>query len=184
MSDKKEKKLHKSTTGGIGFKPTDQSNWRRKLDQKRLKFDDFAKEIFLNHFKENNLVLKACDAADIAYSTLYLHLENDPDFREAYEQAQIEYKERVVSHVQNLAFNGISNPIFAGKDGEYRGEKVEYPIQLIMMEAKKVEHAYRDRHEVDIKSSSLALSNIVFTKSCCQSNYWDIFIFFTFFNFF
>lgn len=141
----------KSTTGGPGKRNVDQTNWRVQLREHRIKFDDDAKKRFLDTLSGCGLMMLSAEAAGVTLNTVKNHIQNDPEFAELFEEAKEHYKDKVVLHVQNLAFNGIKNPIFAGKEGEYKGDKTEYPIRLIEMEAKKVEPAYKDRSEIEHK---------------------------------
>ena len=143
----------KSTTGGPGKRNVDQSSWRQELKERRIKFDDDAKKRFLDVYREFNLMMRAAEAACVSLQTVKNHLENDPEFAELFEEAKESYKDRVLEHHRNLAFNGITNDVFAGKDGDKVGTKTEYPIQLVAMEVKKVDPSYKERSEIDLKTN-------------------------------
>lgn len=141
-----------STTGGPGPRNVDMSNWRQKMKEERVKFDDDRKEVFLNHFRQRNRLGEAAKAAGVTGATVRKHLENDPDFFEAFEEARLDYKDQFMDHVQNLMLEGIREPIFGGqfKDEEV-GQKVTYPTNLIAMEMRRVEPEYKERVEIDAK---------------------------------
>jgi hypothetical protein len=144
--------VRRSTTGGPGKRNVDQTNWRVQLREHRIKFDDDAKKRFLDVFRECNLMMKSAEAAGVSLQTVRDHIENDPEFEQMFLEAKEFYKDKVLAHVQNLAFNGITNDVFAGKDGDKVGTKTEYPIQLVAMEAKKVDPSYKERSEVELNT--------------------------------
>jgi hypothetical protein len=129
----------------------DQSNWRTTIQQSKVKFDDSAKGTFLEVLRDTGLVASARKAVGITNNTLREHLINDPEFAELYEDASEQYKDKVLSHAQKLMFEGIQNPIYAGRDGDFKGMKTDYPTNLIAMEMKMVEPRYKERQEIDIR---------------------------------
>lgn len=130
----------------------DQSNWRKKLQAARLKFDDVAKRRYLDTLAATGHKSCACQAAGTVRSTVDRHLENDPDFAEAVEDALLAYHSRFMKHWDMLVHEGVDEPIIGGKDrDEIVGYKKVYPTNLIAMEAKRVEPTFKERSEVDIK---------------------------------
>lgn len=149
---KKNGELFPSSTGGPGKRVVDQTNWRRQLQERRIKFDDKAKWAFIAEFAMHNRFMHACEAAGVSFRTVKAHIENDPEFAELVEEAKEFYKSRVLKHAQRLMLEGMSEPILGGKfKDEVVGEKIIYPIQLIAMEMKKVDPDYKDRQEIEHK---------------------------------
>ncbi len=126
------------------------STWRRKLQQSRIKFDDNAKKVFLDAFRENNLKMRACDKAGVALSTCNEHLKNDPDFASAYDQAVQEWRDHVVdTAIVKIALEGI--PRERLKDGEVVERWTEHPVQLLLAELRRVDHGFRDKSTLEVQ---------------------------------
>jgi hypothetical protein len=141
------KKPRKSTTGKHNPR-VDMATWRRKVQKSRVKLDDDAKEIYLAQLREHGLKGKAAEAAGVALSTVRGHLDADPDFNEAVNEAIEGYHDRVVDHHQTLLFEGEIHKRY--KDGELVEEKHVYPIPLIQLELKKVDPTYREKQSIDL----------------------------------
>jgi hypothetical protein len=141
-------KPRRSTTGGSGPRNVDQTNWRKKLAAHRIKFDDDQKQVFLDHFRRHGRQHQAAEAAGVSPNCVRDHLENDPDFYEAYQSARDEYKDHIQEQVYRLAVEGVDKPIIGGefKDEIVAYEKVFFP-NLLAMEAKRVNPEYRDKQE-------------------------------------
>lgn len=103
------------------------------------------KETFIREFSHHGLPSKAMRTAGITGFTLRRWRAEDPDFDDAYADAEGEYRDRFIAHHQNLCFNGIDEPIIGGlhRDQVIATKKV-YPLQLIAMELKKIDNRYRD----------------------------------------
>lgn len=133
-------------------KRADQSNWRTKLQATRLKFDDAAKERYLTVLAATGFKTRAAQAAGVTRQTVATHEENDPDFAEAMQEALDHYHSRFMQHWDTLVYEGTEEPIIGGKDrDEVIAHKRVYPINLIAMEARRVEPGFKERSEVDIK---------------------------------
>ncbi len=127
----------------------DQTNWRKKLQTSRIKFDDEAKEIFLAAFAEHGRKFDAAMAAGVGTLTVSNHCKNDPDFAQAYDEAKAEYRDKFVSKViGQLAYEGVLIERKIGKN--VIETKRDYPIRLIELELKRVDPTYRDKQEVNI----------------------------------
>ncbi|HVJ14541.1 MAG TPA: hypothetical protein VM686_03835 [Polyangiaceae bacterium] len=124
----------------------DQDNWRVKVQQSRLKFDDEQKKIYLRELAEHSRKGDAANAAGVCMNLVRSHIANDPEFEAAVAKALDRYRDKIVAHHQRLTLEGYTKPILGGqfKDVVVAEEKI-YPIQLLAMELRKVDHAYRDK---------------------------------------
>lgn len=138
-----------SNRGKVVNVRADQTNWRRKLAQSRIKFDDDQKEIYLEELSRHGMRGRSAKAAHVSPQTVINHLENDPDFAAAHAAAIEEYRDSVVDHATTLALDGITVKKY-NKDGVLVEERQDYPIRLIELELKKVDPAYRDKQTVDL----------------------------------
>jgi hypothetical protein len=149
--DTKAGKKRKSTTGGRGPRNVNQATWRRKMQESRLKFDDDAKQRFLDDFAEHGLMWHAANAAGVHVTTVGGHLDNDPEFMQAFQEAKAQYADNIVAHHRRLCLKGVEEPIVGGPDkDEVIAHKVTYPTNLIAMELKRMEPEYKDKTEVDM----------------------------------
>lgn len=138
-----------SSTGKVTNVPVDQSNWRKKLQTSRIKFDDEQKDIYLKHLAETGLKGASANKVGVSLLTVKNHRENDPDFMDAYEQALEDYRDRVVDHHTNLIFEGELKKRY-NKDGDLVEETRTYPIRLIELELKKVDPSYREKQQIEV----------------------------------
>ena len=131
-----------STGDGRGL--ADQSTWRKKLQASRLKFDDPAKQVYLEQLAQHGRKGDAARAAGVSISTVHGHRDNDPEFAEAEAEAFNEYRDKFVAHAASLAYDGIEVRKY-NKDGELIEERRDYPIRLIELHLKYLEPGYRER---------------------------------------
>lgn len=143
------KRKRPSSTGKVKNVRADQSNWRKKLQTSRLKFDDDQKAVYLEEFAKHGRKADAAKVAGVSFQTVGNHRENDPEFAEAEAAALEVYRSRLIDHHQTLLFEGELHQRF-DKDGNLVESKRVYPIQLISMELKKHDQGYREKQTVDL----------------------------------
>lgn len=107
-----------SSTGKVKNVNADQTNWRRKVQQSRLKFDDDTKRVFLEELAASGLKGRAAKKAGISMQTVGVHRENDPDFEEAFIAAEATYRDSLAEEVTRRGRDGWLEPVF-GKDGRH-----------------------------------------------------------------
>jgi len=148
---KRNPAVNASTTGGPGPRNVDQTNWRHRMREGRIKFDDDAKLIFLRAFAEHGRMTEAAFAANVTGACVNNHLKIDPDFLAAFQEAKAIYRDKFIKHAQNLMFDGVDEPILGGRfKDEVVAHKRVYPLNLIAMEMRRVEPEYKERTEVDM----------------------------------
>ncbi len=127
---------------------SDMSGWRHELQAAKVKFDDDAKQTFLQEYAKSDRLQASAALAGVCLQTVRNHIDNDPDFAEAIKEAKEAYKDRLREHVQDLVFEGVDEPIIGGQfKDEVVAHKRVYPTNLIAMEMKKTDPEYRDKHE-------------------------------------
>lgn len=143
---------HRPKTAARHAARADQTNWRKKLQAARLKFDDAAKDRYLTVLAKTGFKTRAALAAGVSCQTVATHAENDPDFAEAMQGALEQYHARFMEHWDTLVYEGTDEPMIGGKDkDEVVCYKKVYPTNLIAMEARRVEPGFKERSEIDIK---------------------------------
>lgn len=131
------------------YQDEETGEWRTKIVMSRRKFDDEAKGIFLREYAKWGRMGEAASAAGVTTQTVRKAIEDDEEFAEALLVQEEEYKDKLIGHHQNLVFNGIEKNRF-DREGNLIETSVEYPIQLIAMELKKHDRAYRDKQELAV----------------------------------
>jgi hypothetical protein len=140
----------------MGRKRADQGNWRKKLQASKLKFDDVQKQVYLKHLAQFGRKQHACKAAGVCFETVAKHIENDAEFASAREAAMQDYADAV----QQLAYrlmNGTKKPIIGVDKGTsfIIGHELVHATNLLAMEMKKTNPAYKERSEVDLNGGTV-----------------------------
>lgn len=104
------------TTVGKRRPRVDQTNWRQKLAERRIKFDDDQKHIFLREYAATGLKCRSAEKATVSLLTINNHIDNDPDFAEAVDEALQTYRDSVVQEVNRRGKVGVLKPVY-NKDG-------------------------------------------------------------------
>lgn len=126
--------------------------WRQKLQASKIKFDDLKKAIYLNHLRKYGRKMQACRAAGVSLDTVNDHLNNDPEFLKAREEALAEYAD-VVQQLAWKLMNGVAKPIVGGKfKDEVVATEMVHATNLLAMEMRKTDPAYKERSEVDVNN--------------------------------
>ena len=123
--------------------------WRTVISMSRTKFDEEAKEVFLEEYVEHGRIGEAAMMAGTTGATVREHMKKDSDFGEAVIVAEQGYKDRLIAHHQNLLFNGTMKKTYDRQGNLVSSERV-YPIRLIELELKKHDKGYRDKQEVAV----------------------------------
>lgn len=160
-----------TSTGRVKNVEADQTTWRVKLQQSRLKFDDVQKRVYLDKLAEFGLKGTAAKAAGVSGNTVRNHRDNDPEFAEAEAEAIDAWHDIVSREIGHRAVVGVFKAIYykgvrvvepildddgvplTTKDGEPRYRYVEERVvsdRLIELEGKRVEPTYRDKTTIDI----------------------------------
>jgi len=138
-----------------GHARSNTASWRKKLQMSKVKFDDKAKGIFLEHYSRTSRLNHAAAAAGVCPNTVNTHRKNDPDFDAACEVARGLYNDDIHALAMKVA-NGVREPIFGGEfKDQVVGYKTVYHPGIIMQEQKRCNPEYRDKQEIDIKGVGL-----------------------------
>lgn len=107
---------------------------------------------FLDEYEKHGMIRKAAAAIGVSSSAVRRVIARNTEFAEACVECEETYRDKMVQHIQNLAFNGSIKQTF-DRTGKLLTEEIVYPIPLIQMEARRVEAGYRDKREVEMKVS-------------------------------
>lgn len=171
---KKDGSAYPSSTGKVRKVRADQTIWRKKLQQSRLKFDDPQKQTYLTELASHGLKGRAAAAAGVCSQTVNDHCNNDDDFSEAVDEAIDTYRDGVVEEVSRRGKVGWDEAVWqkgmqalmpvTDDDGNvlYTGEgESRRPVMrpasvrkfsdpLLILEAKRVDPAYREKQTIDL----------------------------------
>lgn len=120
------------------------------LDRKRK----FCEALITNHGNR----LSACRAIGVHRMTITRHLQDDPEFREMFEEAMETYREQLVAEVHRRAVDGTLKPVFfQGRrafDRDEKGEEIdasirEYDTALLIMLVKRHCPEFREKQVVE-----------------------------------
>lgn len=156
-----------ASTTGKKNPPVNMANWREKLQQSRIKFDDEQKERYLQVLAETGRKGEAAQSVGVCPTTVKRHIEIDPDFAEAYENALDAYRDKVHDIAQSTYDGRLKKPILGG---QFKDEIVAHETiihaNILAMELKRVDPSYKDRQEIDmnVKGGVLVVPDASETK--------------------
>jgi hypothetical protein len=126
--------------------------WRTVIKMTRKKIHDDEKGVFLQEYAKWGRMAEAAAAIDCTPDTVKAEMKRDPEFAEACLLAEYAYRDKLISHHQDLLFNGTQKDSY-DRNGNLVSTETIYPIRLIELELKKHDAGYRDKQEVDVRVS-------------------------------
>lgn len=128
----------------------DDTNWRVKVVARhRIKFDDVAKQRYLDKLSETGRRWLAEEAAGVAHSTVADHLSKDPEFEEAYNDALRAYADKGISKIERDALDGQAITRFDPETGSVVQveRRFETPLRIKFLE--RYEREYHPKHQIE-----------------------------------
>jgi hypothetical protein len=113
------------------------------------KFDDEKKARVVEELALHGRIGTAARKAGVCTSTVKKHVERDPEFGRMVMEAVEAYKDKLITHHQNLIFDG-QEKVSYDRNGNIVSVEKNYPIRLIELELKKYDEGYRDKKEVNM----------------------------------
>lgn len=123
-------------------------NWRGRIQAAQTKFDDAAKQVYLDFLAKTGRRYDAAAAAGVTQRCVRLHVVDDEEFAEAYDEALAAWRDKVLRQAEKLALEGVREPVASG--GKVVAHKRVYATNILAMEMRRVEPAYKERHEHDV----------------------------------
>lgn len=123
--------------------------WRNVVQIAKQRMTDEQKGEFLVRYSEWGRLAESAAYAGVSPGTIKKELAEDTDFSDAFLLAEAAYKDRLISHHQNLLFNGTQKDSY-DRNGNLVSSETIYPIRLIELELKKHDKGYRDKQEVEV----------------------------------
>lgn len=129
----------------------DDTNWRVKVVARhRIKFDDKAKQRYLDKLAETGRRWAAEDAAGVARVTVDAHKKNDPEFEAACEEAADEYATSGLMKIESEALEGQLETRYDPETGAVVSEVRRFETRIREMFLKRHDPAYNDRTHVEL----------------------------------
>lgn len=129
-----------------GKTPSEYTTWRKDIKRRKKKFDDAAKQTFLEVYSRTDRKMEAAAAAGVTYHTVMNHVESDPEFAEAFAEARQTYRDTILAHAYHLAVEGVDEPIIGGMDrNEVVAFRRVYATNILSKEMDRVEPDYRNK---------------------------------------
>lgn len=126
--------------------------WRSRIKMSSHKFDDKAKGVFLDVYREWGRIGEAAASAGVSTQTVRHYMKEDEEFGNACLLAEEEYRDKLIAHHQNLVFNGTEKVSY-DRNGNIVSRETIYPVRLIELELKKHDSGYRDKQEIAVQHS-------------------------------
>lgn len=131
-------------------------------------------DVFLDNYREHGMMKKAAAAAGVSASAVRRVITKHKEFAEACLEAEEEYRDKVVEHVQNLALNGTVRKSY-DRQGALISEEQVFMPNIVLAEARRVEEGYRDKREVamNVSGGVLVAPSSVNSIDDWESKYGD-----------
>lgn len=146
----------------------DQTNWRQQIrEPHKQNFDDAKKARWIAAYSRTNNITHSNKICGIHHATYQWHRRNDPEFRQAIISATQDHRDTVAEEVLRRGRDGWLEPVYSsGKRAmtpliddvtmlpkfDHNGNVLmvpasirKYDSQLLQLEAKRVDHSYRER---------------------------------------
>lgn len=165
---RKDGQPRESNTGTT--KPVvDDSNWRVKVVARhRIKFDDKAKQRYLDELARTGRRWAAEDAAGVARTTVDAHKKNDPEFSAACDEAADQYATRGLMKIEAEALDGQLETRYDPETGSVVSEVRRFETQLRMMFLKRHDPGYNEKAHLEISGKV----GVVFAPPLASMDDW------------
>jgi transposase-like protein len=117
------------------------------------KFDMDLMQRFCVDYSQHTQVTRAAKAVGVTPNLIYKTIKSNPIFAEMVNDAKMIYRDKIAEAVYIRAVEGVDEPIIGGmgRDQIVTYKKV-YSDRLLELEAKRVDHGYRERGGVEINT--------------------------------
>lgn len=121
--------------------PPPEPNWRAR--QKQTKFNDEAKEIFLEHYRKTFRLGVSARVAGVCVQTVVDHKKKDPVFAAACEEARYIYADLVEDTMHKVAIEGTTKTTY-DKQGNVVSVEIIHATNILAMMAKRSNPEYKE----------------------------------------
>lgn len=113
-------------------------------DNQVTRFDADRKARFLSILRLCGQLQRSAQEAGIAPVTVRTHMKDDPDFKDAYDEAYNDFKEAIESEIMRRAIMGWEEPVY--QQGVLAGTVRKYDSRLLELLAKRHIPAYKEKY--------------------------------------
>jgi len=128
-------------------------SWRPQIKERRIptKFDDAAKGRCLAMLRMGQSIPTAARASGVVPSTVYDHMEREPEFQEAVDEAREHYNKIIFNELQRRVLEGLPKPIIGGPDKDTVVAVVmEKDSNLLMSELRRRMPEYNEKKDLNV----------------------------------
>lgn len=116
---------------------------------KGYKFGPAQRLLFCAHLAEHGAPTMACAEAEISYACMRTHYNEDDEFRQMYDDAMSQHRDRLYDEAQKRAVEGwIERPI-VDKEGNVVGEVRKKSDTLMALLLKRADPSFREQVKID-----------------------------------
>lgn len=166
-----DRKVRASTTGKP-YPVADQTNWRQKLRESRIKFDDEQKRAYLWALREWGQKSLAARHAGVCPQTVGNHLKNDEEFAADVAAALAERSARLVSSLEEVGLNGYKTPVGVDKEGNVVEKKI-FMQGLSVKILERHDPEYRPVQKVDLNHSGRVEGGMLVVPGAMSAEEWE-----------
>lgn len=134
-----------------------------------MKFNARRKGTFLKVLGKTGLINKSAAAAGVHPSTVYEHIQHDPEFKAEVERVRTDFNERLEAEAYRRAVDGYDEPVY--QKGERVGFRRVFSDGLLTLMLKKNIPEYRDKITADVNHSGSAVLVVPLTPE--DSREWE-----------
>ena len=109
-----------------------------------IRFDADRKARFLFSLRLTGQLQRSAQEAGISSRTVRQHMKDDPDFKDAYDEAYGDFKEAIETEIMRRAIMGWEEPVY--QQGILAGTVRKYDSRLLELLAKRHIPAYKEKH--------------------------------------
>jgi hypothetical protein len=113
-------------------------------DNAVVRFDADRKARFLLCLRLTGQLQMSAQESGISSRTVRDHLKDDPDFKDAYDEAYGDFKESIETEIMRRAIMGWEEPVY--QQGLLAGSVRKYDSRLLELLAKRHIPAYKEKH--------------------------------------
>lgn len=113
------------------------------------KFGPAQRKLFCAHLAHHGAPTLACDEAKISYACMRTHYNEDDEFREMYDEAMKQHRDRLYDEAQRRAVEGWDERPVVDKEGNVVGHVRKKSDTLMAMLLRRADPSFREHVKVD-----------------------------------
>lgn len=124
----------------------------------KLPFDDILRDVYLEELEKVGQPRRCARAVGVSYSSVQAAVKNEPEFRDAYQDAMGLFSEAVEEEVRRRAMDGVEEPVFYKGESKETVNRKSDGLLTLLVKAKNSEFNDKIKAEVSIAGGLLVTS--------------------------